>query len=45
MSMCLPGSPLIGRTQLQGASETCESQARDLLLFLPGPVKDREKSI
>ena len=39
-SMCLPGSP-----QLQGASETCESQARDLLLFLPGSLKDRRELI
>ena len=29
----------------QGASEICESQARDLLLFLPGPPKDRRESI
>jgi len=29
----------------QGASEIYESQARDLLLFLPGPPKDRRESI
>ena len=44
-SMCPTGSPLIGRTQLQGASEMFESQARDLLLFLPGPPKDRRELI
>ena len=33
------------KDKLQGASEICESQARDLLLFLPGPPKDRRESI
>ena len=28
-----------------GSNEACESQARDLLLFLSGPPKDRRKSI